>query len=145
MDNTQRLGIELRRLFLDTTTDNNADVLAVYDRGYKHGYKAAKKLDRGEPVSLTDIKVGDQVLITGTSGEQFIFTVDGVTSNWVESKNNYFTKEHIEGVYLLNRPNPDAELLLRIVEILDAGVVTCTTNEKIAADLLSAIREGEAK
>ena len=75
MDNTQRLGIELRRLFLDTTTDNNADVLAVYDRGYNHGYKAA---------------------------------------------------------------------LLRIVEILDAGV-TCKYAASFSLGLLSAIREGEAK
>ena len=144
MNNTQRLGIELRRLFLDTTTDNNADVLAVYDRGYAAG-REDRNLPGGKPVELSEVKVGDQVLIAGKAGEQFIFTVDGVTSAWVESKNNYFSRRDIEGVYLLNRPNPDAELLSQIVEILDAGVVTCTPNEKLAAHLLSAIREGEAK
>ena len=79
MDNTQRLGIELRRLFLDTTTDNNADVLAVYDRGYAAG-REDRNLPGGKPVELSEVKVGDQVLIAGKAGEQFIFTVDGVTT-----------------------------------------------------------------
>ena len=48
MDNTQQLGAELRQVFLETTSDDNADVLAVYDIGYADGLDGLRELEKDE-------------------------------------------------------------------------------------------------